>query len=165
MKTIILFLNFILFASYLMSQTVTPQIIGTTGNISNQNNTQISYTVGEPVVQTVSSGNTIITQGYQQPHYNISVIHEQQDVLPNLILFPNPVNNNLTIQFNNNQQTFINIYLFDAIGKQLFFMQQLLSVNAFVDIPMNSYAAGKYILTIVIPNLNQTKTFEIIKNN
>lgn len=164
MKTLILLSGFFLvFTTYLIAQTVAPQVVASTGNVCNQNNVQISYTVGEPVIHTLSYSNTILTQGYQQPHYNITVIPEHQNCLPNLLIFPNPVNDNLTIQFNNNEQLSAKIVLLDASGKQLLLLQQLLPADSYIDIPMHSLAAGKYFISIEIQDLNQIKTFEIIK--
>ena len=47
------------------------QVLGTTGGISAGTGYTISSTVGEAVIQTLSSGNFILTQGFQQPRASL----------------------------------------------------------------------------------------------
>lgn len=71
-KLVYIFLFFISANYY--SQTVTPQVINSAGgNWQLSNGITISDNVGEPFVSTISSGNTIITQGFLQ-NYIVSSI-------------------------------------------------------------------------------------------
>src|SRR5665213_329167 len=49
---------------------ITPVLIGSTGNFSIAGGMMLSASTGEPMVPTWSSGNYIITQGFQQPSSN-----------------------------------------------------------------------------------------------
>ena len=56
------------------------KVISSTGTtLSNSNGTQISYTIGEPVINKGSAGNKIYTHGFQQPNsklsFSVEVIH------------------------------------------------------------------------------------------
>ncbi len=76
--------NFILFACIPLSSllfntalsaqvtvgSITPVLIGSTGNFSSAGGYMLSSSTGEPMVPTTSSGNYIITQGFQQPSPN-----------------------------------------------------------------------------------------------
>lgn len=49
---------------------ITPVLIGSTGNFSIAGGMMLSASTGEPMVPTASSGNFILTQGFQQPSAN-----------------------------------------------------------------------------------------------
>ncbi len=67
MKRYLLFLS-ILVSRLCFSQSVSPQLIGSTGNFSTAAFGSISSSVGEPVTTTLGpAGGTILTQGFQQP--------------------------------------------------------------------------------------------------
>lgn len=158
------FIFAMLLGTYIFAQQTTPQVIATSGNVSQQSNASISYTIGEPVIQTATNGNTILTQGYQQPHYNITLLPQYQNTAPNITVFPNPTTDHLQLTFDIAKETKVIISLIDAVGKQL----QKQSYQAFpktiLSLPMQQVAAGKYILTIELPELSSQKSFEIIKN-
>jgi len=44
------------------------QVIATSGGYYEGNNISLSWTLGEPVVETFTSGNIVLTQGFQQPY-------------------------------------------------------------------------------------------------
>ena len=46
--------------------TIGRQVIASAGGVMNSSNIQISYTIGESFVSYYHSGNTIITEGFQQ---------------------------------------------------------------------------------------------------
>lgn len=52
---------------------ITPVLIGSTGNFSSGGGYTLSSSTGEPMVPTGSNGNYIITQGFQQPSTNSSL--------------------------------------------------------------------------------------------
>lgn len=162
MKNLIVIL-FAAFSFEAFAQQTTPQVIATGGNISQQSNAQISYTIGEPVIQTATDGTTILTQGYQQPHYNITLLPPYQNTLPNITVFPNPTKDHLQLTFDIAKETKVIISLFDAVGKQIQKQSyQALPKNT-LNLPMQQVASGKYMLTIELPELSSQKTFEIIK--
>ncbi|MCB0402190.1 MAG: gliding motility-associated C-terminal domain-containing protein [Flavobacteriales bacterium] len=68
MKQIFLIIMLALSAMSFAQVTIERQVIGSTGGFSTLGNgSTISSTVGEPMVQTVSAGSIILTQGFQQP--------------------------------------------------------------------------------------------------
>jgi gliding motility-associated-like protein len=74
LKQLCLFLAAMAFLPYLSAQvtvgSITPVLVGSTGNFSSAGGFMISSSTGEPMVPTASSGNYIITQGFQQPSPN-----------------------------------------------------------------------------------------------
>jgi len=156
-------LTFTLMALFANAQQTAPQVIATSGNISQQGNASISYTIGETVTQTATNGTTILTQGYQQPHYNITLLPPYQNTLPNIQIFPNPTTDQLQITFDNEQELQTTIYLTDAAGKQIANQTYTALPKTTLNYPMQQVAAGKYFLTIELLNHKKIKTFEIIK--
>ena len=75
------------------------QVIGSTGGFASGTNFTISSTVGEAVVQTLFSTNTILTQGFQQPSLRLNdsieleVINESCPGAKNGSIFVNNVEN------------------------------------------------------------------------
>jgi hypothetical protein len=57
----------------LSAQTISRSVIPTTGGHYADSNLQVSYTIGEPITHTLSNGNIILTQGFQQPDSLVSI--------------------------------------------------------------------------------------------
>ena len=74
MKKTLLFSAAALLVSGLAAQvtvgSITPVLIGSTGNYSSNGGYMLSSSTGEPAVTTNANGNYIITQGFQQPSPN-----------------------------------------------------------------------------------------------
>jgi len=162
MKTIIL-LAAICWAINLNAQQAKPQVIATCGNTNQINNTIISYTVGETVVNTFSNNNTILTQGYQQPHYNITQIMPINSNSLNINIYPNPSEDLLNINFNNSLPINIDLKLYDIAGKLITSTTQLINEKQLLTLPMQNLAAGKYLLNIFCKETNEQFSFEVVK--
>lgn len=72
-KQLLLFCSLPLFGGWLHAQqigSITPVLIGSTGNYSTGGNMSISSSTGECIVPTTQNGPLILTQGFQQPSAN-----------------------------------------------------------------------------------------------
>lgn len=76
-KTILILFGNLLFVSA-FCQTLTPDVIATSGDYFTETNGSITWTLGEIATQTYSSGGNILTQGFQQP---IGVTVQGVDIL------------------------------------------------------------------------------------
>ena len=74
-------------------QQVVPSDNGSSGLFFSQDGLFIDMSSGEIAVSTIQTGNTIITQGYLQP---IGI--EQPCSNPQIVYYPNPVINRITIE-------------------------------------------------------------------
>ncbi len=72
MKTLTLSLLVLLFPFLLMSQSVSPEVISSSGDYFEGSNASISWTLGEIATETYSNGSVILTQGFQQP-YSVAI--------------------------------------------------------------------------------------------
>jgi aminopeptidase N len=67
----------------------------------------------------------------------------------NLMVYPNPVNDQFTVQLKNFKGGFVRLQLFDMSGKNVYSLQQpLYNGREFLTIPAASLATGKYLLKV-----------------
>ncbi len=61
-----------LFTFHVNAQSITPFVIASTGGFGSNGNMSVSWTIGEPIIPTISNSVNFITQGFHQP-FNDSV--------------------------------------------------------------------------------------------
>jgi len=84
--------------SSVKAQTTKPDIITTTGDyFSNVTTGSLSWTLGEPVIETYSGGGNILTQGFQQSRYNVTAVEDVTKPSVNIGVYPNPFASAFTI--------------------------------------------------------------------
>ena len=70
--------------------TIGRQVIASAGGVMNTNNIQISYTIGESFVSYYHTGNTIITEGFQQGEItNYTSFNDERGTEISVIAYPN----------------------------------------------------------------------------
>ncbi len=67
MKKLILSITLLSIATLGFSQQITRSVVASSGNYSTNSGVNISSTIGEAMVTTLSSGSFTLTQGFQQP--------------------------------------------------------------------------------------------------
>jgi hypothetical protein len=83
-------------ASQLIAQNQTQSLLGSTGFYQSVSGFSVSYTIGELAITSETSGNYLLTQGFQQPD-TINGAVEEEDGPEFIKAFPNPVKDYLTI--------------------------------------------------------------------
>jgi hypothetical protein len=73
MKHFFLLSGFLLSLQALNAQTISRSVIAAQGGHYADSALQVSYTVGEPITQTLSAVNLMLTQGFQQPDSMVSI--------------------------------------------------------------------------------------------
>jgi hypothetical protein len=144
-------------------QSLTPQVLGTTGNYSVGGKASLSSTTGETAVQTLSTSTQFLTQGFQQPN-DIYLAVQNVSALPYTVqVYPNPTDNYVIVKIPSHtggQNTAFRVT--DVLGRTLFGAQKNTAAGIEMIIPMSEYAAGSYLLNITDENRN-TSTYKIIK--
>ena len=126
----------------------------------------LSWTIGEVITETVSNGNYTLTQGFQQPHYNITSIPDDPNIknepIGDISVYPNPVGDQLNVSFKDMKQDNIMITVFDLHGKMLFndFAE---NTNSVKQINMSNVAKGNYVIRFATKDGKMLKSFKIIK--
>jgi hypothetical protein len=88
------------------AQNTDQNVTGTAGGFDTTASYSVSWTIGEPVTSTVSSGEYTLTQGFQQSTWEIVGIEENttQSSL-DINLYPNPATDHVYIQVNSEKDT------------------------------------------------------------
>jgi hypothetical protein len=88
-----------LFGSVLVGQTATPIIVSSCGGFVASSAGSVSFTLGE--LATITDGNQagILTQGFQQPEPSGIVSTTDPVAFENLVLYPNPTDASVMLQF------------------------------------------------------------------
>ena len=152
-------LSFLFCSISVTSQTISKQVIGSTGQTSSASNTTISYTLGEVVVGPMLSDDTLIQlgNGYYQS-LDLSVLStETEEINMQIKVFPNPVTESLYIS-HSTEEIFI-VQIIDINGKLV--LEKKHNKNA--PIPMQSFELGTYFIKVTSEQNNKTNTYKIVK--
>lgn len=135
------------------------EVIASTGNHFQNNQMQISWTLGESVIKTVSNSSTQLTQGFQQSQLIVTDISENPLVNASILVYPNPTINQLHLKTDKLDNQKLHFSLFSMDGSLLLRKPM---VSNLTEIQMSAYAPATYILRVSTAN-NTLKTFKIIK--
>ena len=152
MKQKNLILMIVLFSTII--STKAQEVVSSSGNYQETSSGSLSWTIGEPITETATNGNTL-TQGFQQSGITVTNITELNTEL-NVSVFPNPTNEFVKIVSSEDRD--YTIQLFNISGKLLVEKEINKTDNT---INMNEFTNGTYLLKIT--NKNETNTYQIIK--
>jgi len=154
--------TFFLVASLLMlhCKSWAQEVISSAGAYQSSANLQVSWTIGEPMVETFSAGGIILTQGFHQSKLVVTAI----DPIPlagfDIELYPNPTSGDINIKLNKGNISRLRFSLFTSEGKQIRqqeFSSQVEKIN------MQLLAPGYYMLKIALDTDTPVETFKIVK--
>jgi len=156
LKTTIAVIFWLLATFELRAQETVPA----TGGDASGSGGSSSYTVGQ-VVYTETGTNGSVAQGVQQPYEISTTIGiDVTEIKLDLVAYPNPTNNSLTLNIGNYSYEKLTYQLFDIQGKLLDSKQ---IVNSSTTIGMQDLPVSTYLLN-VLDNSSLIKTFRIVKN-
>lgn len=91
---------FCLLNIFFSGETLGQEVIGSSGGTDSTSNSQVTWSVGETIIETATIGSIDFTQGYVQPIFLIVSLEEVNSSNISLKLFPNPANQefNLVIE-------------------------------------------------------------------
>ena len=136
------------------------QTANTSGKNVSQNNTSVSYSIGELYYNTTLNSNSVITQGIQQPYeiYLISGIGNEKDVML-ITAFPNPTTTTLKLLIQDIKLDGLNYKLYDLLGKEILSGE---IINNQTELDLNNLMPAVYFIKVFRYNSN-LKYFKIIK--
>ena len=133
------------------------EVISSQGDTYSNGNNSIDFTIGEPVIATVSDGTNDLTQGFHQTLLTIVNV-EDLDVMFSVNIFPNPTSD--MVKLNIEKYEGLSYQIFDVAGKLIIkdiITDQKTSVN------VSNYPKGTYLLTLTNQEKNKIKSYKIIK--
>ncbi len=138
-----------------------PDVIAAGGGSGQTQSAKMTYTIGQTITATGNGNNAIITQGFQQPNYQITSTDENNFDL-NVSITPNPTDGDLYIMFSNNSVINNN----DKIDAEIINMNgqiikkvPITSTRQKLDI--RNYSSGVYF--IKLHHNKKFKTYKVIK--
>ncbi len=153
--------NFVLIIICFLTTTVRAQeVISTAGNQGETTSGSLNWTVGEPVIVTISNGTNTLTQGFQQSKLTVTAIKDLKDSGIELSVYPNPTNNFLSIEVKTDKQINLLLSLIDLNGKLI--LQKKMTGNI-QTVNMENYSPATYILKVTEDNI-EIRTYQIVKH-
>jgi len=156
MKTILI-IHFLVIVSFCVSA---QEVISSAGETQKISGYEISWTIGEPVIETISAGTIILTQGFHQSKLTITPATEFLFSDIELKVYPNPTNEFITIYINKIGDN-LNYFLYDLAGKLL---ETKPIITTETKLLLQTRSSGTYILKVQRDEKETLQTFKIIKN-
>ena len=159
MKKIFLISATIILSAYIsFAQSTTPEVISSAGDHFANSNLSISWTIGEPIIETHSTGTTTITQGFHQGLYTIIAVEEQFQQ-PVVNIYPNPTVDYINIEIKNQDNNNFQIILYDELGKVLVNKKY----SEIQQINLSQYAKATYFLKLVDTKNETYNSYKVLK--
>jgi len=133
----------------LHGQSLSPSIVTSAGGSMLNSEVSLDYSICEPIIETMSNSDVMLTQGFEQPEITLTSILEYPEF--DLRVFPNPTASSVNII---SDQTF-SLELLDLKGAIL------TTRNDIQLLDLSSFPSATYLLRITINS--KTNTYKIIK--
>ena len=156
------FLTLFIAVQVINAQSISPQVVATAGNYSSNGGYSVSWTIGEPVIATAVNGGTTLTQGFQQPTYNVLSLTNGKIEGFTVNVYPNPATDFVIIDWKTEDQNMLFISLYDATGRMIS-TQSYSASQEKVSLNLSQLASAQYFLEIRNKNNSIAKIFQISK--
>ncbi|MCP4311835.1 MAG: T9SS type A sorting domain-containing protein [Bacteroidetes bacterium] len=144
-------------------ESLAPSVVASGGGYFEAENISISWTLGELAVTTLSGGDMILTQGFQQPFGSTVGISERESSW-DISAYPNPMGEELRIRFNIEKHGDYLVEVQDVTGR-LITQQLYREVNPGDIILLNTsaYSSGVYFLKVLTPDRQPVQVTSLSK--
>ena len=148
---------------FLLSFSVSAQtVISSAGKTTINGNYNVSWTVGETVINTLSAGGTILTQGFHQPLLiEILPTGLEKGLLLDMIAYPNPAFDKVLFK-GGDPSGIYHVRVVDKLGKIL--LQKTLPASD-LEILVEGYNNGTYLIEVIEDKTNKRRVFNVIKSS
>ena len=148
---------------FLLSFSVSAQtVISSAGKTTINGNYNVSWTVGETVINTLSAGGTILTQGFHQPLLiEILPTGIEKELLLDMIAYPNPAFDKVLFK-GGDPSGIYHVRVVDKLGRVL--LQKTLPASD-LEILVAGYNNGTYLIEVVEDKTNKRRVFNVIKSS
>jgi len=132
----------------------------TAGNVVQSATGSVSYSVGQILYVPQESATGKVNPGVQQPYEIFTLATHENMVQSKITVYPNPVKDFLTVDFNSEKLEKTRYQLFDGTGR---IIDQGELKNLKTEIDTSALSSGLYVMSIYSAG-KIIKTFKIIKN-
>ena len=154
-KIVIVFILNICISVSALSQ----KVVATSGDHYTNDEIQISWTLGEPVIETLSNGNSMLTQGFHQSKLIVTAVDQIAELKFDITAYPNPTSDILRVEVENVREQDLVYTLYSPDGRMLVQKQMESDIS---EIPLCNYVSATYFLKVSSGN-TVLKTFKIVK--
>ena len=140
-----------------------PSVIASGGAYAETETISLSWTLGELATTTLSGGDMILTQGFQQPiDFGTGIIPEE--VKWSITAYPNPVTDALFIRFDIDMTREFWIEIQDVTGRviSLELKKEVLPGDV-IQLNTSTFSYGVYFLKVFTPDKEQSQVLSISK--
>ena len=149
---------FILSAAFASGQTF-EQVISVGGADSTRGNIQLSWTIGEPIIETGAAPTAALTQGFHQTNITVTDAGDSQSSNKLFSVFPIPTGNKITINNSGDVTARTNYSLVDPAGRVVLSGK---FDSKSIDVDCSELSSGAYFLKLE-QNDKTINTFKIVK--
>ncbi|SDL12258.1 Por secretion system C-terminal sorting domain-containing protein [Catalinimonas alkaloidigena] len=142
------------------AQSLGPTLLAPAGGVSTDGAFTLSWSVGEPVVETFSTPEITLTQGFHQANLVISKVDRHPEAFQ-VQVFPNPTSDQVTLELAQKPGQYVVCKLLDVQGRTLL-TERITQDQQQLD--LRALSAGTYILMLLTPEREQpVATYKIQK--
>ncbi len=162
MKRISISLILTLILGTLGAQSLSRQVISSTGN----DDPRLTYTLGETVVETAITGSFVLTQGFQQPDATAVNVRPPLSLKVDYKFYPNPAKEKAILELNSKRALTFRIDVID-VGGSLVLAPFELQVEGLKkqSLDLSGLASGAYLLRIIDLKGNTVESIKFNKLN
>ncbi|NNC95267.1 MAG: T9SS type A sorting domain-containing protein [Chitinophagales bacterium] len=160
LNTLFALIPCLLFSLSIYSQ----EVITTAGEQNKSAEINVSWTIGEEIIETFSSQEVILSQGFNQSDIQIILLEPQEDPSFNIAVYPNPSTNSISIDIGEiedvSQGSIYNYQIFDLNGQQIIHGQLF---DRSSEISIRTLVPAVYILKLY-GDKKELASFKIVKS-
>lgn len=135
------------------------EVITTSGGYGETTSARVTWTIGEPVPETIIGTNTILNQGFNQGDLTLTIIKDPSRAGIDVLIYPNPAIDELMVSVEDTDAENLRYVLIDMSGKML---SESKMQGYMTHIAVNKLAPASYILKIY-QNKKEIGVFKIVK--
>jgi len=137
------------------------EVISSNGGTYKGSTVQLDWTIGEPVIATLTSGTNTLTQGFHQSNLTVTAVDQMAISSITLRVYPNPVSEQLVLETGKGEKQRLSLKLFDITGKLIY--QQAVE-QPVETVNMQVYVSGHYLLRVFAEDGIPLQTFKVVKD-
>jgi len=160
-RPVLFFTIFLMVSSAAFGQSIERSVLGTSGGSFTNNTISLNSTVGEASISTLSAGDRLLTQGFQQGDTLKTAISVKGERLGTLKIYPNPTIDHLNIEVPSFIQAGLSYQLYNSAGQSMPVAQEKTATGLLLR--LNNLSAGTY--QLVLTGDHFSDHYKIIKSN
>lgn len=136
------------------------EVISAAGDDVSIDETSMSFTIGEPVVELSTSDSIYLTAGFQQSNIIVSIPMPIEDIKISIKVFPNPAVNHFYLDIDNRYLDGLFLVMHNTKGE--FIRREALKASP-QKVSLEGFSTGVYYLTVLNQSNEKLHQFKILK--